>query len=171
MNEMFTAEQLAETVNEWCALHGVIPANGQAAEEMSVRNIRYYRAMGLLDPPLLGGGQGFGEKHRLQLLAVRLLQAQGLPLQRIQQLLFGRSTEDLKRIEEQGLAELEHSQFSGFQPASKEYWCLTPLDDEFMLVSRRGRALAPGLREEIAELLRRKPERLKRQNGCGRSGG
>src|SRR5439155_16344948 len=110
MNEMFSAEELAETVNEWCERHGVEPASGQAGERLTVRNIRYYRALGLLDPPLIGGGQGFGQKHRLQLVAIRLLQAQGLPLNRIQQLLFGRSLEDLKRIEKQGLAELAGTQ-------------------------------------------------------------
>src|SRR4029077_19202110 len=107
MNEMFSAEQLAESINQWCERHGVSPASGQAGERMSVRSIRYYRTLGLLDPPLVGGGQGFGEKHRLQLVAIRLLQAQGLPLTRIQELLFGRTLEDLRRIEQQGLAEVE----------------------------------------------------------------
>jgi len=75
MQETLSAEQLAHLVNQWCADHHVFPANGQAGERMSVRNIRYYRTLGLLDPPEVVGGQGFGEKHRLQLVALRLLQA------------------------------------------------------------------------------------------------
>ena len=33
-----------------------------------------------MDAPLAGGGRGYGEKHRLQLVGIRLLQAEGLPL-------------------------------------------------------------------------------------------
>src|SRR5215475_3508569 len=104
MNEMLSAEELAESVNDWCQKHRVEPASGQAGERMTVRNIRYYRALGLLDPPTANGHHGFGEKHRLQLVAIRLLQAQGLPLQRIQELLFGRTLRELERIEKEGLA-------------------------------------------------------------------
>jgi DNA-binding transcriptional MerR regulator len=145
----------------------VSPASGQAGERISVRNIRYYRALGLLDPPLLGGGQGFGEKHRLQLVAIRLLQAQGLPLQRIQELLFGRSLEDLRRVEEQGLVELDQNQFKPFQPSANESWRVTPLNGEFMLVSRRGRSVAPELRERLLTLLEPKnklPGHARRSN-------
>src|SRR5678809_1032306 len=106
MNQSFSADQLAEIVNQWCEKHNVSPVNGQAGERMTVRNIRYYRTMGLLDPPA-GGGQGFSEKHRRQLVGIRLLQAQGLPLNRIQELLFGRSIEELQRIETEGLAEVK----------------------------------------------------------------
>ena len=120
---------------------------------MTVRNIRYYRALGLLDPPQLGGGQGFGEKHRLQLDAIRLLQAQGLPLNRIQELLLGRTLEDLKQIEKRGLAELDQAHVAAFRPSANEFWRVTPLNEEFMLVSRRGRGLAPELRERLLTIL------------------
>ena len=153
MQETLSAEQLAHLVNQWCADHQVFPANGQAGEQMSVRNIRYYRTLGLLDPPDVGGGQGFGEKHRLQLVALRLLQAQGLPLSRIQQLLFGRSLDELKEIEERGLAELEQSPVSAFRPGGDENWNVMPLNDEFMLVSRRGRAVGADLRQRLLAVL------------------
>ncbi len=158
MSELFSAEALAETVNGWCESHGVAPASGQASERLTVRNIRYYRALGLLDPPLLGGGQGFGEKHRLQLIAIRLLQAQGSPLSRIQQLLFGRAVEDLKRIEQQGPAELAQVQIAAFRPSLNETWRVTPLNEEFMLVSRRGRGLPPALRERLLTILNPKEQ-------------
>jgi len=153
MQETPSAERLAQLVNQWCADHQVFPANGQAGEQMSVRNIRYYRTLGLLDPPEVGGGQGFGEKHRLQLVALRLLQAQGLPLSRIQQLLFGRSLDELKEIEERGLAELEQSPVSAFRPGGDENWNVMPLNDEFMLVSRRGRAVGADLRQRLLAVL------------------
>src|SRR5262245_45832305 len=139
MNAMMSVEQLADTVNDWCAEHGISPASGQVGERITVRNIRYYRTLGLIEPPELGGGQGFGEKHRLQLAAIRLLQAQGLPLGRIQELLFGRSLEELKQIQKKGLAEMEAAGFSGFRPTLNETWGVATLNEEFMLVSRRGR--------------------------------
>jgi len=153
MNQMFSAEQLAETVNHWCAQHRVEPASGQTGARMTVRSIRYYRLLGLLDPPLLGDGLGFGEKHRLQLVAIRLLQAQGLPLNRIRELLFGRSLEDLKRIELQGLAEIEKIPVAVFHPSANESWGVTPLNQEFMLISRRGRGLAAELRSRLLAIL------------------
>ena len=150
---MFSAEHLAALVNQWSQQHGVSPANGQAGERMTLRNIRYYRTLGLLHPPLVGGGNGFGEKHRLQLVAIRLLQAQGLPLNRIQELLFGRSLEDLKRIERQGLAELEQASLTAFRPSATESWCMTPLNEEFMVMSRKGRAVPAALRERLLAIL------------------
>ncbi len=146
-----SAEALAEEANRWCEQHGVTPASGQAGEQITERSIRYYRTLGLLDPPLTGGGQGYGEKHRLQLVAVRLLQAQGLPLNRIRDLLFGRTVEELKGIERQGLAEVQAGPV--FRPALGESWGVTPLDEEFLLISRRGRGLSPELRERLLHLL------------------
>jgi DNA-binding transcriptional MerR regulator len=153
MKASVSIDQLAEQVNDWCQEHGVTPANGQAGERMTVRNIRYYRTLGLLDPPESGGGLGFGEKHRLQLVAIRLLQAQGLPLRRIQELLFGRSLDELREVERRGLAELESTLDVPFRPVASESWVVTPLDDDFLIVSRRGRKLDPGLRQRLASLL------------------
>jgi DNA-binding transcriptional MerR regulator len=153
MKQTVSAQRLADLVNLWCQEHQVHPANGQAGEQISVRNIRYYRTMGLLDPPELGGGQGFGEKHRLQLIAIRLLQAQGLPLSRIQQLLFGRSLDELKEIEQRGLADLQQTRVSAFRPSGDESWNMMPLNDEFMLVSRRGRSVGTDVRQRLLAVL------------------
>lgn len=153
MNRLFSAEELAEEVNEWCARHQVIPANGQAGEHLTVRNIRYYRTLGLMDPPVSGGGQGYGEKHRLQLVGIRLLQAQGLPLSKIQELLFGRDIEDLKRIESEGLAELKQNVIVPFEPSTNETWNVIPLNHEFLLVSRRGRRVPSEVCDQLRNLL------------------
>jgi DNA-binding transcriptional MerR regulator len=113
----------------------------------------------------LGGGQGFGEKHRLQLMAIRLLQAQGLPLNRIRELLFGRTQEELKRIEKQGLAELKAAPTVMFRPADQETWRVTPLDNEFLLISRRGHAVSPALRERLRAVLNGKSLTNRRSHG------
>src|SRR5215510_9004952 len=145
MNATHTVEQLAEAVNSWCLEHEVAPASGQAGERMTERNVRYYRTLGLVDPPLAGGGIGYGEKHRLQLIAIRLLQAQGLPLNRIRDLLLGRTLDALREIEKRGLAELEKAAVTVFRPTSSESWMMTPLDEDFLLVSRRGRGIPDDL--------------------------
>ena len=166
MTSSVSIDELAHQVNEWCEQHGVSPANGQAGEQMTPRNIRYYRTLGLLDPPLAGGGQGFGEKHRLQLVAIKLLQAQGLPLRRIQELLFGRSVEELRETEKRGLDELENNFGGTFRPVASEAWLVTPIDEDFMLVSRRGKKISAALRERLASLLSRTDRQEKTDRRC-----
>ena len=88
-------------MQDWCAVHKVFPANGQAAEDITERNIRYYRTLGLLDPPIGNYAKTFSDKHKLQLIAIRLYQAQGLPLRKIRDELYGKSVEDLVVLEKQ----------------------------------------------------------------------
>lgn len=145
--------ELAERVNAWCDEHQVVPANGQAGESLNERNLRYYRSLGLIDPPVAGGGQGYGEKHRLQVIAIRLLQAQGLPLNRIRELLLGRDLAELRAIEKRGLAELSAHRVGSFQPTLGEAWAVYPLDDEFLVISRRGRPVSQQQRDQILEIL------------------
>lgn len=153
MKSTHTVEALAREVNGWCDQHGVAPASGQAGERMTERNIRYYRTLGLVDAPISGGGSGYGDKHRLQLIAIRLLQAQGLPLNRVREVLLGRTVEELQRIERQGLDELKAAQVTAFRPSATEAWAVTPLDGEFLLVSRRGRGVSADVRERLLSVL------------------
>ena len=166
MNGMRTVEDLAREVNEWCDRHDVVPASGQSGERMTGRNIRYYRTLGLLDAPVAGGGAGYGEKHRLQLIAIRLLQAQGLPLSRVRELLFGRTLEELQRVERQGLAELQANRVAAFRPSSSEGWAMTPLDEEFLLVSRRGRGVSEEVRQRLLAVLHPETETRRRPQGA-----
>jgi DNA-binding transcriptional MerR regulator len=161
---ILSAEELAREINEWCQQHHVHPASGQAGERLTERNVRYYRTLGLLDSPTAGEGRGYGQKHRLQLIALRLLQAQGLPLNRIRELLFGRSLQELQRIEKQGLAELERSPALPpfHSPARDETWTVTPLDDEFMIISRRGRRVPENVCERLRTVLQLKDRKEQR---------
>lgn len=143
VSKSLSIEELAAEVQEWVQAHRVVPANGQAAEAISERNIRYYRTLGLVDPPLSGGQRGFGEKHKLQLIGIRLLQAHGLPLRRIRELLFGLDERKLRELLHRGARE-----FGGATPATAgldfsrpEQWNVTPLVDGFLLVSRSGEPL------------------------------
>ena len=167
MTEKFSMAELAGAVNRWCEAHGIVPASGQAGEQVTERNLRYYRTLGLVDAPESGGGQGYGSKHRLQVVAIRLLQAQGLTLTRIQQLLYGRSLADLKRIEKQGLAELPVAA-TAFRPMADEAWRVTPLDDEFLLISRRGRVVPEAVRARLLAALENDGEQQGGLRAAGR---
>ncbi len=153
MAEQFSIQQVADAVNKWCTDNDIAPVNGQAGEEVTERNVRYYRTVGLLDAPASGSGHGFSEKHRLQLIAIRILQSHGLPLRKIRELLVGRSIKDLREILSRGLA--EPRQFSPFQRqlSSDELWRATPLDAEFILISRNGIALTSEQRSNVLSAL------------------
>jgi DNA-binding transcriptional MerR regulator len=144
----WTIQELAESVNAWCRDRALQPANGQSASELSVRTLHYYRSAGLLD-----AGRGYGQRHLLQLKAIRILQAHGLPLSRIQQLLFGRSDEELERIVESageidpGTVDVHTHTFS-----SKETWTIYPLNEQLFVVARNGALLSTSQLEAIGKI-------------------
>lgn len=157
MTTEFTLEELAQAVQQWCGEHNVTPANGQAADEITERNIRYYRTLGLLDPPIGNYAKTFSEKHRLQLIAIRLFQAQGLPLRKIRDELYGKSLEDLVALEKQAARRGPKALSLAtpfLPPAAVESWCVTPLADDFLLVSRNNQQLPRAVIEKINQLLR-----------------
>ncbi len=157
--------ELSDLVNRWCEEHQVAPANGQAGERITERNIRYYRSRGLLDAPggdEIGRKRGFTEKHLLQLKAIRLLQARGLPLEQIQQRIAGRTTEELRALERVELRLLAGASQDGggaalspsdLLPMEGERWGVSALGAEFLLVSRRGRTLSVAQRRMLTAVL------------------
>lgn len=157
MNNEYTWEELATTVQEWCEEHHVLPANGQAAEQITERNIRYYRTIGLLDPPLGNYTRTFSDKHRLQLIAIRIYQAQGLPLRKIRDELYGKSLEDLvaleKQVRKRGKQAISMPALLQM-PHTCESWSVLPLSGEFLLVSRRNKPVPGSIIEKINQLLR-----------------
>ena len=152
----YTLEELAQVVQSWCKRHGITPANGQASEEISERAIRYYRTLGLLDAPLGSYVKTFGDKHRLQLIAIRVYQAQGIPLRKIREELYGKSLEDLAAFEKtaarkgaKGLA--ENVPLAPVYGA--ESWTVVPLGGGFMLVNRANRHVPEAILKKIEQLL------------------
>jgi DNA-binding transcriptional MerR regulator len=153
----FSLEELAQAVRDWYEEHSVFPANGQAAEELTERSIRYYRTLGLLDPPVGNYIKTFTDKHRLQLIAIRLYQAQGLPLRKIRDELYGKSLDDLEALEKQAGKQGKHSLSISAplqMPVAGESWSVVPLTDEFLLVSRQNKQVPRGIVEKINQLLR-----------------
>jgi len=63
------------------------------------RTVRYYTTLGLLDRPVIVGRQArYGQRHLLQLLAIKALQVRALPLSEIQERLYGRSDAELEAL-------------------------------------------------------------------------
>jgi DNA-binding transcriptional MerR regulator len=157
----WTIQGLAETVNAWCRDRALQPANGQTASELSARTLHYYRSAGLLDAPESGAGRGYGRRHLLQLKAIRILQAQGLPLSRIQQLLFGRSDEELEQIAESlgnvdpGITNV-HSRTLG----SKEAWTVYPLNEQLFVLARNGAHLSTSQLQAIGRICDAPPKKF-----------
>ena len=148
----YSLDELVAAVNDWCAERQLTPANGQSAEQISARTLRYYRTIGLLSAPVSGGGSGYGEIHLLQLLAIRMLQAHGLPLSRIQQLLYGRSMADLRKLVNERTINPPR-QTAWPRMTASEDWRVTPIDDSIWLIVRHGRNLTLDQLERIRAII------------------
>ncbi|HUR26607.1 MAG TPA: MerR family transcriptional regulator [Planctomycetota bacterium] len=78
---------------------GVGPLNGQIAEVPNARTIRYYTTIGLLDRPRQAGRTAlYGRRHLEQVVAIKRLQARGLPLADIQRQLPALSDAELQTL-------------------------------------------------------------------------
>lgn len=75
-------------------------ARGSVAELPDERMVRYYSAEGLISPP--EGRQGpaavYGYEHLLQLLVIKRLQADHLPIRKIKELVEGKSERELEQL-------------------------------------------------------------------------
>jgi DNA-binding transcriptional MerR regulator len=137
----YSLEELAQQVQQWCDEHKVQPANGQVAEAVSERTIRYYRTLGLLDAAPGAYLRSFTEKHRLQLLAIRIYQSQGIPLRRIHEQLYGKSEAQLREFVAKAGDQLSEMPAPFEAAAPVERWGVVSLTDDLLLVSRQGRSL------------------------------
>ncbi len=149
----YSLEELVQSVQNWCDSHGIQPANGQAAEAVSERTIRYYRTLGLLDAHPGAYLRSFTEKHRLQVLAIRIYQTQGFPLRRIHEHLYGKSEAELREFVHKAGRQLEQptTPFAAVGPV--EQWTLVPLTEDLLIVSRQGRPLPVHLVRQFQETL------------------
>ncbi|HEX8749317.1 MAG TPA: MerR family transcriptional regulator [Pyrinomonadaceae bacterium] len=85
---------------------GILSESGPVQERGTVRDvpdertIRYYLSEGLLSPAedKQGTASVFGYLHLLQLLVVKRLQAQHLPIRKIKELVEGRTERELERL-------------------------------------------------------------------------
>ncbi len=94
-------DELTATVEELLRAHGLsgVQRDGRVSSVPDARTIRYYGSLGLVDRPAVVGRQArYGRRHVLQLLAIKALQGEGLPLGEVQARLYGRSDAELERI-------------------------------------------------------------------------
>lgn len=156
MKSEYSLEELVSAVRDWCEEHRISPANGQASLEITERTIRYYRTIGLLDAPMGNYVKTFGAKHYLQLIAIRVYQAQGIPLRKIRDELYGKSLADLEQlVEDIERADKKklHLDLPFALPSGVESWAMMPLRRDFMILSRGGRELPQAVLEKINRLI------------------
>src|SRR5512133_276381 len=96
----WTLDELAERVETALAVDYHGQASGRVRAVPDRRAIRWYTTIGLIDRPVAHRGRTalYGPRHLLQLVAVKRLQARGLPLVAIQQELAGATDSQLARV-------------------------------------------------------------------------
>jgi DNA-binding transcriptional MerR regulator len=96
----WTLDELAERVDVALAVDYAGPPSARVRAVPDRRSIRWYTTIGLIDRPVAHQGRTalYGPRHLLQLVAVKRLQASGLPLVAIQRELAGATDTQLARV-------------------------------------------------------------------------
>jgi DNA-binding transcriptional MerR regulator len=77
----------------------VAQEDGRVSAVPDIRTIRYYTSLGLLDRPRIEGREArYSRRHVMQLVAIKALQAESLPLARIQERLYGMTDVELEAL-------------------------------------------------------------------------
>jgi DNA-binding transcriptional MerR regulator len=123
---LWTIEELAAQVALALSVDYEGPGDGRAREVPDLRTIRYYTTLGLIDRPaaLRGRTALYGQRHLLQLVAIKRLQAKGLTLAQLQEHLLGLSQAELAavaRVPDIGL------QTAAPQRRSESFWSERPV--------------------------------------------
>jgi DNA-binding transcriptional MerR regulator len=94
----YTLAQLADASAAALDALGVEARNGQVRDRPDIRTIRYYGTLGLIDRPAEMAGRTalYSDRHLLQVLAVKALQARGASLADVQRSLVGASEAELR---------------------------------------------------------------------------
>src|SRR3954471_3340920 len=98
---MFSLDELSSEVTNRLAQLGMLGAapDARVSAAPDTRTVRYYTTLGLLDRPRIENRQArYGQRHLLQLLVIKILQSQDLPLAHIQELMYGRSDAELQQM-------------------------------------------------------------------------
>jgi DNA-binding transcriptional MerR regulator len=99
-DQRWNLDELAERVDAALAVGYRGQPSGRVRDVPDRRAIRWYTTIGLIDRPVAYRGRTalYGPRHLLQLVAVKRLQAKGLPLVAIQQELAGATDTQLARV-------------------------------------------------------------------------
>jgi DNA-binding transcriptional MerR regulator len=134
---LWTIDELGERVAEALLGPGYwgVPS-GRVRDVPDLRTIRYYTTVGLLDRPAAMRGRTalYGERHLLQLVAIKRLQAQGLTLAAVQERVVGLSNKGLRRLAAAEGTAARGDVSSALAAASGErdesFWRVQPQADE-----------------------------------------
>jgi DNA-binding transcriptional MerR regulator len=96
----WTIEQLRDAVSAALGDGYDGPPNGRVRDVPDERTIRYYTTLGLIDRALEMRGRTalYGQRHLLQLVAIKKLQAKGQALALVQRTLAGQTDAALERL-------------------------------------------------------------------------
>jgi DNA-binding transcriptional MerR regulator len=97
---LWTLDELSAEVALALAVDYSGQANGRVRDVPDMRTIRYYTTLGLIDRPVQMRGRTalYGERHLLQLVAIKRLQARGLSLAEIQARVVGQTEAGLRKL-------------------------------------------------------------------------
>jgi DNA-binding transcriptional MerR regulator len=97
---LWTLEELAARVALALAEGYEGQSSGRVSEVPNSRTLRYYTTLGMLDRPaqMRGRTAFYSKRHLSQIVAIKRLQAQGLPLAEVQEQLAGLSDHELSKI-------------------------------------------------------------------------
>ena len=101
MNTKRTLEQFEGDAARSLEGLGLLEAqpDGRVSGAPDARTIRYYQTLGLVDRPSYEGREArYGERHVLQVVAIKLLQSLGLALGEVQARLYGKSNRELESL-------------------------------------------------------------------------
>jgi DNA-binding transcriptional MerR regulator len=77
-------QSLCDTVNQLIISEGIEVKNGRTSELVTARNIRYYRTIGIMEPPKRSGSKStYDQSHVEAVLSIKRSQMAGLSLKEI----------------------------------------------------------------------------------------
>src|SRR5262245_51750520 len=122
----WTIDELGRQVAEALAVDYAGSPSNRVRDVPDRRTIRYYTTLGLLDRPHLRGRLAlYGTRHLLQLVAIKRLQAERMPLAQIQRTLLGLTNEELAKIARLSL------EITGVLPKGPAKLAAAPADRSF----------------------------------------
>ncbi|HUR97018.1 MAG TPA: MerR family transcriptional regulator [Pyrinomonadaceae bacterium] len=146
-------KELADVAERVLREAGPTYRKGTVAEYPNERTVRYYISSGLLTSASEKRGlrSVFGYEHLLKLLTIKKLQADGLPISVIKELISDKAIEDLERLFDEEIDGLTEDESRPILPQSAS----GPADTEvhFSISSARKSAAVPPAKSKAREYL------------------